>query len=45
MVIIDFAGTALLDEAALLACSLLEKYAGADGFEMVKIGCHRNTHL
>lgn len=45
MVIIDFAGTALLDEATLLACSLLEKYAGADGFEMVKIGCHRNTHL
>jgi DNA/RNA-binding domain of Phe-tRNA-synthetase-like protein len=37
MVIIDFAGTALLDEATLLACSLLEKYAGAHGFEMAKI--------
>jgi len=37
MVIIDFAGTPLLDEATTLSCSLLEKYARADRFEMVKI--------
>jgi DNA/RNA-binding domain of Phe-tRNA-synthetase-like protein len=39
MVIIDFAGTALLDEATVLACSLLEKYAQGDRFEIEKIGC------
>ena len=39
MVIIDFAGTALLDEATVLARSLLEKYAQGDRFEIEKIGC------
>jgi len=38
MVIIDFAGTTLLDEATVLARSLLEKYAQGERFEIVKIG-------
>ena len=39
MVIIDFAGTAFLDKASVLACSLLEKYAQADRFEMERVTC------
>ena len=39
MVIIDFAGTAVLDKASVLACSLLEKYAQADRFEMERVTC------
>ena len=37
MVIIDFAGTAFLDEATVLARSLLEKYVHANRFEIEKI--------
>ncbi len=37
MVIIDFAGTALLDEATILARSLLEKYAQGGRVEIEKI--------
>jgi len=40
MVIIDFAGSSLLDDATVLARSLLEKYAQADRFEIEKIGYH-----
>ncbi len=39
MVIVDFAGTAFLDKASVLACSLLEKYAQADRFEMERVTC------
>jgi len=39
MVIVDFAGTEFLGEATVLACSLLEKYAQADRFEMERITC------
>ena len=38
MVLIDFAGTALLDEVTTLARSLLGKYAGGGRFEIEKIG-------
>ena len=34
MVIIDFPGTAFLDEATVLARSLLEKYAQADRLQI-----------
>jgi DNA/RNA-binding domain of Phe-tRNA-synthetase-like protein len=39
MVIIDFGGTDLLEKATNMACSLLEKYAKADRFEIERITC------
>ncbi len=43
MVIIDFEGSTQLGEATTLACSLLEKYARANRFELARIGRHRST--